>query len=446
MRSVLKLALIGVILVVLMVPLLMLNGLVHERQERGREVAEEIARASSRAQHLVGPLLLLEAEETRLRGRKLRREGQEEELRFEEVRQKTQRLLAPETLSLDNRLASRERRRGLFGALLYTDRMALSARFTLPDSPAIEGELVAHRWLAATLVLGVGDARGIQQIAVRVNGSERRVEPGSRLAFLAEGVHVPLGPEFGSEGGELEVGLEAQILGSQALQWTPLAGESTVTLKADWPHPSFQGQRLPDDPQIGAQGFKASWRVSRLSNNALQALARCAPEQTHCGGLDAVTFGVRLMDPVDRYLKTDRAMKYALLLLVLVFGAVFFTEALRAVEVHPLQYGLVGAALAIFFLLLLSLSEHIGFGPAYLAAGSVCAALIGAYMAPALGGRRRGWLFGGLVAGLYGVLYGLLQSEDYALLMGSVVLFALLASVMLATRRLDWSGVGFRRG
>ncbi len=444
MRAFLKLALIGVILVGLLIPILMLNGLVHERQARGREVAEDIARASSRPQHLIGPLLLIEAEETLLRERRLRQGGQGEEVRQEQAKVKSHRLVAPEKLLIDNRLSGRERRRGLFGALLYTDQVKLAASFTWPDAPPLEGERIAHRWLGASLVFGVGDARGIQRISVRLNGAEQRVEPGSPLAFIKEGVHVPLDDGSWAGGTVLDLALDAQLIGTQMLQWTPLAGEAQVTVAADWPHPSFQGQRLPDDPQVSETGFTAGWSLSRLSNTSLQALSRCGPEQSYCEGLEGVAFGVRLMDPVDRYVKTDRAIKYALLLLVLVFGAVFFTEALRAIEVHPLQYGLTGAALAIFFLLLLSLSEHIGFAPAYLLAAAVCSALIGAYMAPALGGARRGWLFGALVAGLYGLLYGLLQSEDYALLTGSLVLFALLAGVMLATRRLDWSRVGRR--
>jgi len=147
---------------------------------------------------------------------------------------------------------------------------------------------------------------------------------------------------------------------------------------------------------------------------------------------------VALVDPVDRYLKTDRAMKYALLFLALVFGAVFFIEVLKGVAVHPLQYGLTGLALAIFFLLLLALSEHLGFGPAYGLAALACVGLIATYMGGVLGSRRRGLGFAGLLGLLFGLLFGLLQSEDYALLIGALALFAALSTVMLLTRRLNW--------
>ena len=444
MRTGLKLFLIGGLLVVLLVPIFFLRGLVWERQQRGLEAAADIARSSSRDQHLVGPLLLIEAEETIRRTRSMREGDGPAEVFHEEVRQRRQRLVAPEILEIDNSLTARERRRGLFGALLYTDQLNVKARFAMPAPPPIEGDLIAHRWLGAAVVMGVGDARGIQRLSLMVDGNELRVEPGSRVGFIAEGVHAPLDVSNRQAGQAIEVRIDGQVQGTQSLHWSPLAGEARVSAQADWPHPSFQGQRLPDDPAVESNGFAATWTVSRLSSQSLQALARCEVGASHCSAVSDAGFGVRLVDPVDRYLKTERAIKYALLLLVLVFGAVFFLEALRGVDVHPLQYGLTGIALAMFFLLLLSLSEHIGFGPAYAVAAAACVGLIGTYMAAVLGSRKRGWLFGALVAGLYGLLYGLLQSEDYALLMGSLALFALLACVMLATRRLDWRRVGSR--
>jgi inner membrane protein len=243
-------------------------------------------------------------------------------------------------------------------------------------------------------------------------------------------------------GREFNLDLDARLLGTQAINWLPLAGEAIVTAKADWPHPSFQGQRLPTNPQIDAKGFSADWRVSRLSSQAVAALAQCGVGDTSCSAVQGSAFGVRLVDPVDRYLKTDRAIKYALLFIGLVFGAVFFLEALRGIDVHPLQYALTGLAMAMFFLLLLSLSEHLDFGPAYLIAAAACVGLITLYMQAVLGGTQRGLAFGALLGALYGLLYGLLQSEDYALLMGAVALFGLLAVVMLATRRFDWRALG----
>ena len=300
-------------------------------------------------------------------------------------------------------------------------------------------------WVGAALVFGLGDARGIQSFTVFVDGTQQRVEPGSPLAWLGDSVQVPLDAASLHSGRAIDVRLAARIQGTQALNFAPLAGEARVAVQADWAHPGFQGQRLPDDPASGDAGFKANWTLSRLSGQAVHMLPQCRADTASCAAVEAAQFGVKLVDPVDLYLKTDRAMKYALLFLVLVFGAVFFVEALRSVQVHPLQYGLTGLALATFFLLLLSLSEHLGFGPAYLLAALACVALVTTYMQAVLGSRGRGLAFGALLAALYGLLYGLLQSEDYALLMGSLALFGLLAVVMLATRRLDWRRLGTAR-
>ena len=196
--------------------------------------------------------------------------------------------------------------------------------------------------------------------------------------------------------------------------------------------------------QAAAAGFRAEWKVSRLAAEAPQAVRDCGVAATTCAAASNAGFGVRLLDPVDRYLKTERAIKYAWLFIVLVFGALFFLELLRPVRVHPLQYGLTGLALAMFFLLLLSLSEHIGFGPAYALAAAACVSLVATYMAVPLGSRTRAAGFAGLLAALYALLYGLLRSEDYALLMGALALFALLATAMLLTRKLNWYRLGER--
>ena len=145
---------------------------------------------------------------------------------------------------------------------------------------------------------------------------------------------------------------------------------------------------------------------------------------------------------MDQYLKTDRATKYALLFISLTFAGFFLFDVLKRLSVHPIQYGLVGAALALFYLLLLSLSEHLGFGAAYLLSSTVCVGLITFYLSHVLRSVGRGLGFGGGLALLYGCLFGLLSADDYALLMGSLLVFALIAAVMISTRNVDWSNLG----
>jgi inner membrane protein len=439
MKLMWKLPLIGLLLLVLGVPVMMLQGLVWERQQRGREVAEDIARSSSRAQLVVGPLLRVAIER---KVRKVRMVGEGVNLRSETQieREWEHRLLTPTLLDVDGKLGSERRRRGLFEAVVYHADLALDAQFApVPLAPPGE-DVVEQRITDAALVLGLGDARGVRAVQATLDGAALQVEPGTGIEWQPVGLQLPVDPH--SLQAPLRLRMKLDLAGTESLQWLPSGDDTHVALRGDWPHPSFIGQFLPNAPEVSATGFGADWKVSRLAAQTPRALRDCGVSSPQCNALHEGGFGLRLVDPVDRYLKTDRAIKYAWLFIVLVFGALFFVELLRPIRVHPLQYGLTGLALAIFFLLLLSMSEHIGFGPAYLLAAGACVGLVSVYMAQPFGSRGRALGFGALLSGLYGLLYGLLQSEDYALLMGALALFGLLAAAMLLTRRLDWYRLG----
>jgi inner membrane protein len=439
MRLGLKLVLVGVLLLLLLIPLSMLRGLVYERQERGREVAEEVAGASAGPQTIVGPLLLVEARRDVPVTRVVERDGVMRNETTTEA-ETLHYLVTPDTLAIDNVLRTERRGRSLFQVLLYHDAMRLQGaiRHKLPVS---DGATIVPR--RAWLVLGLGDNRGLRTLDLAVDGRPVAAEPGARLPWLPEGLHVPVPVTALQQ--PIGFDWKIELTGTGDLDWLPVGGETTVTARGDWPHPGFGGRHLPQAPKIGATGFDAKWAVSRLSSRVQQALSGCAPMGDACSALDGGTFGVRLVEPVDRYLMTERAMKYALLFLALVFGAVFLVEALAARPVHFVQYGLTGLAMAMFYLLLLSFSEHLGFGPAYAVATAACVLLLAYYLAGVLGSRKRGIAFGIGLAGLYGLLYLLLRSEDFALLVGTGVLFAALAIVMVLTRRVDWSGLGIPR-
>jgi len=439
-----KVLVIGGLTLLLLIPLLMLRGLVQERQQRAAEVRAEIAGSSSREQRVVGPLLRVQIEEMVRVRRKVMVNGVERE-GIEDVRRRDALVIAPERLAIHNVLRTEARHRSLFSAMLYHDAIDVSADFVWPAAPALDEQRLSWKIVAVDVVLGLGDNRGIGHIAFAVDGEELGVEPGTGIAWLPDGVRLPLPSTLLARlhaGDRLQLAGALELTGTERLSWVPVGGETQIEARADWPHPGFQGNTLPQAPRIDAHGFSAQWTVSRLSSQAHRAVQECPLAQTRCPGMEDSAFAVALVDPVDRYLKTDRAMKYALLFLVLVFGAVFFIEVLKGVAVHPLQYGLTGLALAIFFLLLLALSEHLGFGLAYGLAALACIGLIATYMGGVLGSRRRGLGFAGLLGLLFGLLFGLLQSEDYALLIGALALFAALATVMLLTRRLNWYRLG----
>jgi inner membrane protein len=231
----------------------------------------------------------------------------------------------------------------------------------------------------------------------------------------------------------LRLELALEVVGTGALDIAPTGETTTVTLASDWPHPSFQGRFLPNEREVGPRGFKASWRLSALATSAPRDLIEDAER--------VESFSVAFIDPVDAYVLGDRATKYGVLFILLTFVGVGLVEVLRRVRVHPIQYLLVGCAMTLFFLLLVSLSEHLAFGRAYLAATGACTLLIGFYGSFVLQGWRAGCALGAAVAALYGALYLLLQLEQTALLLGTMLLFAVLAAVMVATRRLDWYGL-----
>jgi inner membrane protein len=214
----------------------------------------------------------------------------------------------------------------------------------------------------------------------------------------------------------------------------PVGDDNRIALRSRWPHPSFAGAFLPNERRVDAQGFEARWTVSSLASDAQR--------QLRAGDPSTQAVEVSLVDPVDVYTQADRASKYGVLFVLLTFVGFLLFELIRQLRIHPLQYLMVGLALAIFFLLLISLSEHIAFWQAYLVSALACIGLQAVYLANVLGHWKRGMGFALMLTVLYGALYGLLVSENNALLMGSLLLFGILALVMWVTRRVDWYALG----
>jgi inner membrane protein len=276
------------------------------------------------------------------------------------------------------------------------------------------------------------------------------LKPGTLFGNFPRGVHASL-PTSVLGGLPLKAELEIELVGTESLSIVPIGGDTQVQLTSNWPHPSFGGQFLPVERKVTDQGFEASWRVSSLASTAQQEVARsgegdkskpasacavAADEMSSSGCPQA--FGVTFVDPSDTYALSDRATKYGMLFIGLTFLAVGLFEFMNALRVHPIQYLLVGAAMSIFFLLLVSLSEHMPFEQAYALASAACVLLLTYYASHMLGRWSRGLPFGAGIATLYGMLFMLLRLEQTALLVGAVALFAVLTAIMMLTRRIDW--------
>jgi inner membrane protein len=437
------------ILVILFLTFLMLlpmghiRSLIRERQALRDQVIEDVARSNARAQTVTGPVLIVPYTRT-VREEQFGRDRNPVIVTREtsgELR------LLPASLNVDGALATEERARGIYKARIFRAGTQITGEFEIPAYYGIAEDAQSYRFGAAHLALGVSDIRGIENaLVLKSNGTEVPFQPGTGTVLLASGVQAPLPVDAAAESQRLSYDIALTLTGTGTFNVTPLGRETNVRLKSGWPHPAFTGEFLPRDRNISSDGFDAKWQTSFFSTNLEEILARCpvgAAEE--CGSLHGRDFGVSFVDPVDQYLKSERAAKYAFLFIGLTFAGFFLTEVLRRVSVHPVQYGLVGLALAMFFLLLLSFSEHIGFAAAYAVSAAACVGLITFYVAHVLASAGQGLGFGAALASVYGLLYGILSSEDYALLMGSLLVFGLLAAVMVLTRRVAWNNLGGAR-
>lgn len=425
-----KLAAIGLMALLLLIPLSMVEGQIRERSARQQEVQAGIANSAAGEQTLVGPVLAVNYRE--LVEMPAAKEGEAPRRQFVERTL----LLPPQAFELSGETAVEVRRRGIYQARLFHAELAASGHFALPPlTSLVPGKRIVDARLR--LVLGVADPRGINNDPpVQVDGRAYRFAAPKQKA---EGtplrqLEIALGGLDPERERRLEFSFPLQLTGTARLAIAPTGEANRIALKSAWPHPNFGGRFLPTRRSVEATGFDAQWEISHLARNFDAALNPASGEW----------LSIDFIDPVNVYLQSERAVKYGVLFIVLTFAGFFLTEVLRRATIHPLQYLLVGLALATFFLLLIAFSEHLPFAAAYGLAAAACILLIAHYLAGALGGWRQGALFGGGLTGLYGVLYGVLLSEDNALLMGSLLLFLALGTIMLATRRLNWYGLGQR--
>jgi inner membrane protein len=439
----LKIASILVLTILLLIPMVRIQELIRERQALRDGVVQDIARSAAYAQSLTGPLLIVPY------SRKLHEQQLDASQKPVTVTREVagELRLLPATLDVGGRLDTDERRRGIYKARIFNADMKLQGRFSIPANYGIESEVESYTFGTPHLALGISDIRGIgNALALQANGSSVDFEPGTGTALLAGGVQAPVTVSASSVEQTLDYAIELTLQGTGDFKVAPVGRDSHVKLVSDWPHPSFAGEFLPRTREVNAAGFSADWQTSFFATNMEEALARCDPsaaDSNHsCADFRAQNFGVSFVDPVDQYLKSNRAAKYAFLFIGLTFAGFLVMEVLRRVSVHPVQYGLVGLALALFFLLLLSFSEHIGFAAAYAVSAVACVGLITFYVRHVLGSLAHAAGFGGALAALYGLLYMILSSEDYALLMGSLLVFGLLGGVMVLTRNVNWSRFG----
>ena len=419
-----KMMTIGFLVLILLIPTAMISSLMKERQARRNQVVAEISSKWGNAQTITGPYLTIPYTETVLDAQKRER-----------IRTRYLHIL-PDRLQVSGKVDTEVRYRSIYEAILYTARLDLSGVFTMPNLTQSEINPDHLLWDKALFSLGISDMRGIREaVQITWQGKSHAAGPGLKTTDIAPaGLHTPVDmAQVRRQRDEaIPFSLHLVLNGSDELHWIPMGRETRVRLASSWPSPSFNGSFLPEKRTIARDGFSASWRVLHLNRNFPQFWLG----SRYKTGESA--FGVRFVLPADIYQKSIRISKYAVMFIVFTFAAFFFSEILNRQRIHPIQYLLVGLAVILFYVLHLALSEWIGFDRAYLSAACAITLLVTGYCQGIIRKTRFSLTVAGILIVLYGYLYIVLQLEDYALLMGSIGLFAVLATVMFITRKVDW--------
>lgn len=420
----LKFVIVIVLTVAMAIPLFLIQLALSDRESTAGQAAQDVASGWGGPQTVAGPMLFLPY--TTMFNGIVNGKSVEQPLLQTAV-------LLPESLDVKTTATTGARWRGIFDVPVYRANIAMHARL---DRAAILALLPAGaepQWSKAVIAISFTDKHGIaDNVTLIGNGHSVAFQPGLGEGSFA-GIHAPLDLSGTTQGIDLQTSFV--LRGSRELSIVPFGQRTTAAIDSPWTSPSFFGTFLPTEHEIGGNGFRASWTVPYLARGFGQSFANGAEAlQT----IPASAFGVRFYQPVDHYQLVQRSLKYAVLFVALAFLIFFVAETVSVRRLHAIQYALVGAAQVLFYLLLLSLAEHIGFALAYAIGAGATVALTGLYSVSALGSTARAAVLTVMLATLYALLYVILNAEDYALLIGSGVLFAVLATTMYLTRNIDW--------
>ncbi len=460
--STVRLLTIGFLILLLLVPVFMIEGLLGERQRRRNEAVANITSTWGKAQEIVGPVLVVPYRYAVKVTRQQMLNGRATAVEVEET-QTGEAYFLPQRLEIGGTLTPQVLHRGIYDAIVYRGQLTLSGTFAPPAFADLKVKADQVLWEDATVVFGVTDLRGVDgALNLTWGGKALPLTPGCRVMGFTSGLTAPLkgtglgaGPASAEAGGTavapkdatvagasgaepITFSVELRFNGSGEIRFAPLGVQNEVKLDAPWPDPSFLGAFLPTQREVTADHFSAQWSVSYYGRAYPQQWTSQSANGPSADQVRESMFGVSLLNLVDTYRTVERTLKYAVLFIVLVFSAFFLFEVLSHLRLHPVQYILVGAALCLFYLGLLALSEVVSFGLAYVIGAALATLLIGFYSAGVLKSGSRGGLLTAGLALVYGFLYVVLQLQDYSLLMGTGGLFVLLAAIMIATRKMDW--------
>jgi inner membrane protein len=416
----LKAIVIGFMTLLMLIPGAMIQSLIQERQERSRETIEKINAKWSNAQTINGPVLEIPYNTVRVDGKK------------NVITEHHTFNLAPEQLIINAKLIPEERHYGIYKSILYKSEMAISGRFGKIDSLLPAGAIV--QWKEANIRIGISDLRGMtNNLDFVLNQAHFTAEAGGGKDLVGQGLVISLkSTDLLQLGKSLSFNCNLKLNGSSDINFIPIGKTTHVQMNGAWKSPGFIGSFTPEY-SLNEAGFNAKWNILHFNRNI--------PESWTDNNVESVndtSFGVNLVDTVDQYQQNMRSAKYALMFIALTFVVFFFVEVLTRKKIHPIQYLLVGIALILFYSLLLSISEQINFGAAYLIASIATIGLIAIYAHSIFKNKTQTGMLTAFLAILYLFLYVVLQLEDIALLIGSIGLFIILGVIMFVSRKITW--------
>jgi inner membrane protein len=423
---VIKIAFIGILMLFLLLPISMIERLVFEREARSREAEDNIVGMGGGEVTLSGPILNIPFV-TWAKGEKGERIKQPHVGRF-----------LPDDYKIAGEAKPEQRNRGIYQVILYTSTLEVSGTFTQPDFSSWGVDPADILWNDAYVSVEMPDLRIVtDKVRLVWDGSENEFAVGAGNIKLFNG-EIRSGVGGRSVNRDHAFQYSLHIRGGKSLNFLPYGNSTKVTIRSGWQSPNFSGGFLPTDKHITKSGFDGTWQILAIARNYP---SRWRDFEVSTDIIHASTFGVELMIPVDRYLKSSRSIKYAVLFIIVPFLAFFLFEVIAKRRVHPFQYLLVGVAICIFYLLLLSLSEHIPFNAAYVVSALATTLLITCYSSAVLAAWKKAFVIASVLAVLYVFLFFVLLSEDYALLIGALGMFAVIAVVMYITRKIDWYAI-----
>jgi inner membrane protein len=433
-----KLGLIGFLTLLLLIPSFLVQDLITERKNRQQEVIREISDKWSGSQIVQGPILVLPYKTTVI--------AQDSDTQKSSSREiLTNIYILPENLNISSKANPELLHRGIFDAVVYTSKIKVSGTFSPLELKKSGIDPAMIQWEQAKVDIGLSDLKGLKNNPIiRLGNQNYEVEPDFTSLKLFNNNLVIL-PNLSSEKiTALNFSFDLDLRGSERLSFLHLGKNTTVKIEGEWNDPSFTGRYLPDERSVSGKAFSATWKMPYynrpypqqwIEENTVLNTTDTQVQGTNNSDSRAV-FGVDFLLPVDQYQKTIRTAKYAILVILLSFLSLFFTELLNKQRVHFLQYVLIGAAMTIYYILLLSLSEQVGFNLAYIIASAATIGLIGTFIWSLLKNRKAALLFAGILTMFYSFIFVILQLQDLALLVGSIGLFVIVALLMYLSQKI----------